>query len=213
MPEDDAPKLSSHESGIGNGAPAPDEATITQADALDMLLDDDDLTEDLVDQSDAVDGDVDLDGATAPLSTDPADLFQDVDDLEDEDTLEEAGGDRLGEPIPAVPVTDSSTAARLARLEAAAGELAQAERTREARRTRRKVVAATTGAGASGFVPLLLQLLGVYDLDPAVAATLSTVASLIGAFAAGWVTPERTPPLPDESVQALLRLGSPDQLA
>jgi hypothetical protein len=71
--------------------------------------------------------------------------------------------------------------------------------TREARRVKRKVAAATTGAGATGLLPLLLQLLGVYDLDPAIAGMLSTLASLIGAFAAGWATPERTPPVPAAS--------------
>jgi hypothetical protein len=102
---------------------------------------------------------------------------------------------------------DDGTAARLTKLEAAARELAAAEMTREARKLRRKVAAATTGAGASGFIPLALQLLGVYDLDPAIAASLSTVASLIGAFAAGWATPERTPPLPADSAHSLLQLG------
>jgi hypothetical protein len=111
------------------------------------------------------------------------------------------------EPVDAVPATDD-TAARLAKLETAARELAAAEMTREGRRLKRKVAAATTGAGATGFLPLLLQLLGVYDVDPAIAATLSTVASLIGAFAAGWVTPERTPPLPAASAHSLLELGS-----
>ena len=94
---------------------------------------------------------------------------------------------------------DDDTAARLAKLEAAARDLATAAVTREARRVKRKVAAATTGAGATGLLPLLLQLLGVYDLDPAIAGMLSTLASLIGAFAAGWATPERTPPVPAAS--------------
>src|SRR5256885_1758945 len=58
-------------------------------------------------------------------------------------------------------------------------------------RVRRKVKAATTGAGAIGFVPVLLQLVGVLHLDPELAATISTGAAILGALAAGWATPER----------------------
>jgi hypothetical protein len=129
-------------------------------------------------------------------------LLDDAEDLLGDQTLDFVDD----EPVDDVPVADD-TAARLAKLEAAARELAAAEMTREGRKLRRKVAAATTGAGATGFIPLLLQLLGVYDLDPAMAATLSTVASLIGAFAAGWATPERTPPLPADSAHSLLKLG------
>jgi len=153
-------------------------ATITQAGSFDALLDPEDLLD--------------------------APLFQDefIDDDDDDDIV-------AAPPVLApAPAMSDDTAARLAKLEAAARELAAAEMTREGRRTKRKVVAATTGAGATGFLPLLLQLLGVYDLDPAIAATLSTVASLIGAFAAGWVTPERTPPLPDASAHSLLGIGT-----
>jgi len=105
------------------------------------------------------------------------------------------------------PLAADPTAARLAKLEAAARELAAAELTRESRRVKRKVAASATGAGITGFIPLALQMLGVYDLDPTLAATLSTVASLLGAFAAGWITPERTPPLPPASAHSLLELG------
>jgi hypothetical protein len=106
------------------------------------------------------------------------------------------------------PLVPDATAARLAKLEAAARELAAAELTRESRRVKRKVAASATGAGLTGFIPLLLQMLGVYDLDPTIAAALSTAASLIGAFAAGWITPERTPPLPAASAHSLLDLGA-----
>ena len=34
-------------------------------------------------------------------------------------------------------------------------------------------------------------------------------ASLIGAFAAGWLTPERQPPLPNSTAQQLLGLAEP----
>src|SRR3954452_22575763 len=126
------------------------------------------------------------------LLDDSAPLFIDDDYTDDDD---------------AAALVPDATAARLAKLEAAARELAAAELTRESRRVKRKVTASATGAGLTGFIPLLLQMLGVYDLDPTLAATLSTVASLLGAFAAGWITPERTPPLPPASAHSLLELG------
>ena len=109
----------------------------------------------------------------------------------------------------AVVGVEEPLAARVARLEAAARELAAAEVTREQRRVQRKVGAATTGAGAVGFLPILLQLAGAIDLPPALAATASTVAAIVGAFAAGWATPEREPPLPPSSAHALLDIGRP----
>jgi hypothetical protein len=124
--------------------------------------------------------------------------------------LDPGDGDLLPEPPPGVVATvglDDDLEARIAQLEAAARELAAAEITREGRRMRRKVGAATTGAGAIGFLPILLQLAGAIDLPPALAATASTVAAIVGAFAAGWATPEREPPLPPSSAHALLDLG------
>jgi hypothetical protein len=98
---------------------------------------------------------------------------------------------------------------RVARLEAAAQALAAAEVTREGRKVRRKVIAGTTGASAFGFVPILLELVGAINLDPELAATAATVAAAVGSLAAGYLTPERTPPLPDPEAQALLDLGRP----
>jgi hypothetical protein len=119
------------------------------------------------------------------------------------------------EPQPGLPPglvatvgMDDDLEARIAQLEAAARELAAAEITREGRRVRRKVGAATTGAGAIGFLPILLQLAGAIDLPPALAATASTLAAIVGAFTAGWATPEREPPLPPTSAHALLDLGA-----
>jgi hypothetical protein len=86
--------------------------------------------------------------------------------------------------------------ARVRRLEDAARALAVAEVARDRKRVRRKVSAATTGAGAIGAIPALLQLAGAFDLDPAIVAAGSTVLAAIGAFVAGWVTPERKPSLP-----------------
>jgi uncharacterized membrane protein YfcA len=84
-----------------------------------------------------------------------------------------------------------------------------AEVAREDRRVQRKVGTATTGAGAVGLLPILLQLAGAIDLPPALAATASTLAAIVGAFAAGWATPERKPPLPSSSAHAMLGLGRP----
>jgi hypothetical protein len=106
-----------------------------------------------------------------------------------------------------VGVATTSLERRVAELEAAARTLAQAEVEREGARVKRKVTAATTGAGAIGLLPALLQLVGAIDLPPSLAATASAAAAIIGAFGAGWVTPERTPPLPDASAHAVLRLG------
>ena len=129
------------------------------------------------------------------------DLFADLDPGDDEPLPELPPG------VVATVGMDDDLEARIARLEAAARELAAAEITREGRRVHRKVGAATTGAGAIGFLPILLQLAGAIDLPPALAATASTVAAIVGAFTAGWATPEREPPLPPTSAHALLDLG------
>jgi len=96
--------------------------------------------------------------------------------------------------LPVIDLLPSSlTEERLARVEEAARALAQAQVTREQGRIRRKVSAASTGAGTIGFVPILLQLIGALDLTPELAATASTGAAILGALAAGWFTPERKP--------------------
>ena len=134
------------------------------------------------------------------------DLFADLDVDVGEDEPQPELPD-LPPGVVATVGTDDDLEARLAKLEAAARELAAAEITREGRRVRRKVSAATTGAGAIGFLPILLQLAGAIDLPPALAATASTLAAIVGAFTAGWATPEREPPLPPTSAHALLDLG------
>jgi hypothetical protein len=60
---------------------------------------------------------------------------------------------------------------------------------------RRKVTAATGGAGIVGLVPIVLQLAGALDVSPEVASTVAAVAAALGALAAGWATPERAAPL------------------
>ena len=53
---------------------------------------------------------------------------------------------------------DQEFEARLERLEAIQRQVVLTAREHEAARVKRKVVASTTGAGAAGFIPLLLQL-------------------------------------------------------
>ena len=86
--------------------------------------------------------------------------------------------------------------ARLARLEATQQEIVTAAREHEAARLRRKVAASTTGAGAAGFIPLLLQLVDALSLSPEVAATVTSAAAALGALVAGYLTPERAAVLP-----------------
>lgn len=183
----------------GNGTP---EVTITQR-PLDAGLEfDDDFSEDLLDDGDDED--------TSEWTTTALDDFEDDD--EDEDDYADERFDNLidlaGQAGAVMAAPPSETDERLRRLEAAAAELAAAEVTREGRRIRRKVTAATTGAGAAGFIPILLQMVDVLALDPTVAATVTASASLIGAFAAGWFTPERQPPLPNSTAQQLLGLAA-----
>ena len=100
------------------------------------------------------------------------------------------------ELAPATTASSAALEARLAKLEEAARAFAAAEVARDQKKVRRKVSAATTGAGAIGAVPILLQLAGAFDLDPELVATISTAGAAIGAFLAGWLTPERKPSIP-----------------
>ena len=86
--------------------------------------------------------------------------------------------------------------ARLERLEAIQQQVVLAARAHEAARVKRKVVASTTGAGAAGFIPLLLQLVDALKLSPQVAATVTTAVAALGALVAGYLTPDRPPVLP-----------------
>jgi hypothetical protein len=86
--------------------------------------------------------------------------------------------------------------ARLERLEAIQQQVVEAARAHEAARVKRKVVASTTGAGAAGFIPLLLQLVDALELSPQVAATVTTAVAALGALVAGYLTPDRPPVLP-----------------
>jgi hypothetical protein len=86
--------------------------------------------------------------------------------------------------------------ARLEKLEAIQHQVVLAARAHEAARVKRKVVASTTGAGAAGFIPLLLQLVDALSLSPQVAATVTTAVAALGALVAGYLTPDRPPVLP-----------------
>jgi hypothetical protein len=184
-----------------------DESFDLDDDALD--LDDHVVVQQL--EAPAVDVD-DTDGSPA----DEDDFDADADfDAPDADVPEGAEGDDAAllddfsamAAAAAAPVAAGEPDERLARVEAAARALAQAEREREGGKVRRKVKASTTGAGAIGAIPILLQLTGALHLRPEIAAAVSTVAAILGSFAAGWATPERQPPPAVQTAEALLGDG------
>jgi len=123
-----------------------------------------------------------------PLDDEP---YEEDDDVDEERLLTSAAFAGSGSTV--------LTMERLARLEEAAATLAENELQREQRKVRRKVKASTTGAGAIGLVPILLQLVGALDLDAVLAATSSTVAAIAGAFGLGWLTPERQLPVAESA--------------
>jgi hypothetical protein len=158
-----------------------------------FLEDDDDLSEDLLDPAEDED-----DPGAEPF-------FPDMSVPDEEDFDLDFDDDDVAPAAPIAPAAVDDE--RIAKLEAAARQLAAADVDRHNRRVRRKVSAATTGAGATGLIPVLLSLVGVYDLDPAVTAALSTAASLIGAFVVGYVTPERRPSLDPALAHEIQALG------
>jgi hypothetical protein len=192
--------MQEHEQPTGeqtpNGGP---EITVTQRPPGAGLDFDDDFAEDLLDDGD---GDEDTSEWTATALDGYEDDEADEDDEDRFENLIELAG-QAGAVLSAPP---SETDERLRRLEAAAAELAAAEVNREGRRVRRKVTAAPTGAGAAGFIPILLQLVDAYSLDPTIGMAVAAIASLAGAFAGGWLTPERTPPLPQAAAHDLLKM-------
>ena len=141
--------------------------------------------------------------------------------MPDEDATDELVGDDMdaaewaaldaaaptdGHPMLAVPDTFDAAGpdesewedveARLAQLEAVQHQVVTAAREHEAARLRRKVAASTTGAGAAGFIPVLLQLVNALSLSPEVAATVTSGVAALGALVAGYLTPDRAPVLP-----------------
>jgi hypothetical protein len=141
------------------------------------------------------------------------DLDDDIEDVDADDDLDrvspvELGGedDDLALAADAAPerVSDPELAARVQRLEEAAQALADAEISRDGRRVKRKVKAATGGAGIAALIPFVLQIAGAYNLSPELVSGITAAVALVGAFAAGWTTPERKPSLPSSAVQSLL---------
>jgi hypothetical protein len=119
----------------------------------------------------------------------------------DELFTDDFGADDVGEqPRLAAfePPADDALAERLARLEQATQALVAAQTDRDGRRVHRKVSAASIGAFVAAAIPVLLDLVGALNLSPEVTSTISAGAALVGAFAAGWATPERRPSIPPE---------------
>jgi hypothetical protein len=178
-------------------------------DAVEDMLDDDPLETVEVEQFDPASL-IEPSGLLADelIIEDEEDEIVDDEDVDDDDDFLLVDEAPLAGPVAQVGES-SALEDRIARLEQAAQSLAAAETTRESRRLRRKVAAGTTGASTVGFIPILLELLGVTNLDPELAATFAAAAAAIGSLAAGYFVPERKPPLPDAEAQALLDLGRP----
>ncbi len=141
------------------------------------------------------------------------DLDDDIEDVDADDDLDrvspvELGGEdddlALAADAASERVSDPELAARVQRLEEAAQALADAEISRDGRRVKRKVKAATGGAGIAALIPFVLQIAGAYNLSPELVSGITAAVALVGAFAAGWTTPERKPSLPSSAVQSLL---------
>jgi hypothetical protein len=137
--------------------------------------------------------------------------LQDIDVEEDELSLAEDGEPALPsadaddlelDVEPAAPVDDRIAPTAIALdpdIEARLRRLEEAERARDRRRVRRKVKAASGGAGLAATVPVVLQLAGALHVSPEIASAIAAGAALLGAFAAGWSTPEREPSLPPQT--------------
>jgi len=149
----------------------------------------------------ALDSEQDLD-ALYGEDEEEEDLGEDDLDLGDEYDVEEPSAplDHAFE----VEATGSRPAPeRVEKLESAVKQLSRAQADREQQRVRRKVTAATGGAGAIGFVPIALQLVGALNMTAEVASTVAAAAAAAGALLAGYLTPERqAPPSPAEVLAA-----------
>jgi hypothetical protein len=84
--------------------------------------------------------------------------------------------------------------ARVTQLETAVTRLAAQQAAKEQQRVRRKVTAATGGAGLASLIPVALQLMGALNVTAEVASTVAAVAAAVGALLAGYLTPERQAP-------------------
>jgi len=146
-----------------------------------------------IDDDDAVLGGA-LDGAVVTLAPMPVIATEeDLDALygEDED-IEDLGDDLELDDLAAAPAASAAPEdPRVADLAATVGSLKAAAVAQEQRRVKRKVSAATGGAGLAGVIPIVLQLAGAVNLDPELASAIVGGVAVVGAFVAGWVTPER----------------------
>jgi hypothetical protein len=129
---------------------------------------------------------IEIDGATITQAELPA-FVTDFDLGEHEETEDLIAGD-LDIPAPAVQP------ARVEQLEAAVQKLAAQQLAHEQSRVRRKVTAATGGASLAAFIPIGLHLLDALTMTAEVASTVAAAAGALGAFLAGYVTPEREQP-------------------
>jgi hypothetical protein len=121
----------------------------------------------------------DIDGAVATAPPFVADLEPD-----DDEAIEDLQLDDL----------DLGPDARVDQLEAAVKTLAAQHVAQHQQRVRRKVTAATGGAGLAALVPIGLQLLDALNLSAEVASTVAAAAGALGALLAGYLTPERDAP-------------------
>jgi hypothetical protein len=150
------------------------------------------------------DVDDELDDDLEELDDDDLDRVSPVELGGEDDDLALDGNITPDIAAPPGPVSDAELVARVQRLEEAAQALADAELTRDGRRVKRKVKAATGGAGIAALIPFVLQIAGAYNLSPELVSGITAAVALVGAFAAGWTTPERKPSLPSSAVQSLL---------
>ena len=65
--------------------------------------------------------------------------------------------------------------------------LAAQQAANEQQRVRRKVTAATGGAGLASLIPIALQLTGALNVTAEVASTVAAVAAAVGALLAGYL--------------------------
>jgi hypothetical protein len=121
------------------------------------------------------------DTATAP------EFVADLESSEDDEAIEDLQLDDLD-----LGPEDAGT--RVDQLEAAVKALAAQQVAQHQQRVRRKVTAATGGAGLAALIPIGLQLLDTLNLTAEVASTVAAAAGALGALLAGYLTPEREAP-------------------
>ena len=140
-----------------------------------------------------------LDGAVVTMAPMPAvateqdldSLFGEDEDVEDLDADLEIDDDDHDHLIDHAPIAAMAEDPRVAELSATVEQLKAVALAQEQRRVRSKVKAASGGAGLAGVIPIVLQLTGAVNVDPEIASAIVGGLAVLGAFVAGWVTPER----------------------